>query len=843
MTDDVTAAALPVDPTDGSTSQEANPGPRRIWRFYSSSPDAKRFRRPTDVVLLVVAVLAIAGLAFVAPGPTDFDDTVTDLIQDISGPAGWVWKISYALITLWALLLVVVVAFSKGRRRLLGDFALAVFVAIALAGFASVAAGTSVSDGIRALFSPGPPPVYLAMRLAVVTAIVVTASPHLTRPMRNIARAIITIGAIGAVGLGVSFPIGVVAGFFVGIGAAAIAHLILGSPGGHPTPDRIVDDVGELGLEVADVRPTTFAVPGVGLFTATLTNASSEPSTNASSRVGNRLLIKVFARDAWDDQWLTGTWQSLMRRTETAASNSSRLHRVEHEAVATLIAQRAGVPVLPVVAVGETAEGDALLVSEVSGVPLIDVPREEITDDFLHSCWTALRSLHEAGVAHGQIDAWRVIRAEDGTARLADLGASVMSASDLAKRSDDVRLLVVTAILIGHERALAAAQASIGTEGIAALLPYLQPAVLSRRVRKAVSEGEWSLKDLTAAAIEIAGVEPPKLEKLQRVTPKSILLTVLLVVFSYLIVTKIAGADFSAIAEALASANYWWLLAGLIVAPTAQVAFSFGTLGASMVPLRYFPVLMLQYAIQFIAVVLPATAARLALEVRFFQRFGIAPGAALSMGALDSGMGFVVQIGLLLLIGLSSLPGLTEPLGGDSTSTDTSTSSGLSPVLILAIAMVVIGLISMIVVPKFRNRIKERIPKWRAQTGEQLRAVRETLVVLRKPSKVGLMIGGNFGAQVIQAVVLGLCLAAFGETAHLSQLILINTMVSLFAGLMPVPGGVGVAEAGYIAGLQAIGVPSAVAVSTALTFRLLTFYLPPLWGSFSMRWLRKNSYV
>ena len=213
------------------------------------------------------------------------------------------------------------------------------------------------------------------------------------------------------------------------------------------------------------------------------------------------------------------------------------------------------------------------------------------------------------------------------------------------------------------------------------------------------------------------------------------------------------------------------------------------------------------------------------------------------MGALDSGMGFVVQIGLLLLIGLSSLPGLTEPLGGDSTSTDTSTSSGLSPVLILAIAMVVIGLISMIVVPKFRNRIKERIPKWRAQTGEQLRAVRETLVVLRKPSKVGLMIGGNFGAQVIQAVVLGLCLAAFGETAHLSQLILINTMVSLFAGLMPVPGGVGVAEAGYIAGLQAIGVPSAVAVSTALTFRLLTFYLPPLWGSFSMRWLRKNSYV
>ena len=47
---------------------------------------------------------------------------------------------------------------------------------------------------------------------------------------------------------------------------------------------------------------------------------------------------------------------------------------------------------------------------------------------------------------------------------------------------------------------------------------------------------------------------------------------------------------------------------------------------------------------------------------------------------------------------------------------------------------------------------------------------------------------------------------------------------------MPVPGGVGVAEAGYIAGLQAIGIESTIAISTALSFRLVTFYLPPLWG-------------
>ena len=83
----------------------------------------------------------------------------------------------------------------------------------------------------------------------------------------------------------------------------------------------------------------------------------------------------------------------------------------------------------------------------------------------------------------------------------------------------------------------------------------------------------------------------------------------------------------------------------------------------------------------------------------------------------------------------------------------------------------------------------------------------------------------------------------FGHSATLAQLILVNTFVSLFAGFMPVPGGMGVAEAGYTAGLEAIGIPSAVAMSTAIAFRLVTFYLPPIWGAYGMRWLRQRSFV
>ena len=113
--------------------------------------------------------------------------------------------------------------------------------------------------------------------------------------------------------------------------------------------------------------------------------------------------------------------------------------------------------------------------------------------------------------------------------------------------------------------------------------------------------------------------------------------------------------------------------------------------------------------------------------------------------------------------------------------------------------------------------------------------------MLRHPKKVVLLLGGNLIAQVMLAIILGVCLRAFGHSASLAALILVNTFVSLFAGFMPVPGGVGVAEAGFTAGLIAIGIPEGAATSTALAFRLVTFYLPPLWGGFAMRWMKQQS--
>jgi uncharacterized protein (TIRG00374 family) len=110
-------------------------------------------------------------------------------------------------------------------------------------------------------------------------------------------------------------------------------------------------------------------------------------------------------------------------------------------------------------------------------------------------------------------------------------------------------------------------------------------------------------------------------------------------------------------------------------------------------------------------------------------------------------------------------------------------------------------------------------------------------------NKLFQLFGGNVATQVLFALVLGASCQAYGIHVSLPDLLIVNMGASVFASIMPVPGGIGVAEAGLTAGLTAVGVPESVAFAAALTHRLCTFYLPPIWGYFSLRWLARKGYV
>ena len=104
-------------------------------------------------------------------------------------------------------------------------------------------------------------------------------------------------------------------------------------------------------------------------------------------------------------------------------------------------------------------------------------------------------------------------------------------------------------------------------------------------------------------------------------------------------------------------------------------------------------------------------------------------------------------------------------------------------------------------------------------------------------------IGGNLLSEVLFATALGIFARSLGYDIALSELLVINISVSLLASFIPVPGGIGVVEFGLTAGLVAAGMTEEAAFAAVILYRLSTFYLPPAWGFFAMRWLQRNRYL
>jgi uncharacterized membrane protein YbhN (UPF0104 family)/tRNA A-37 threonylcarbamoyl transferase component Bud32 len=807
-----------------------------VWRqgirVFSSASDAPRSRRPTDVVLLALAVLTVVVLTFPAPGPTSIDSLVTGLVKALPGLFGWFWEVSYDLLIAWTLVLIALALFAHGRKRLLFEELLAGAVAVGFALVAGWLAGTDWSESFKAVAASGSPPIYLAVRLALATAMVVVASPYMARPFRHVGRSVVGIGAVAGIALGTSLPIGMVAAFAVGIGSAAIVHLLFGSPAGRLTLDQVADALAELGVDAAGLRQAPLEPRGVAIAIAEAPD-------------GGSLLVKIYGRDAWDGQLLASAWSSLWYRGDTPHLSLGRREQVEHEAFVTLLAERAGVWVLPVVAAGMASQRDALLVTETTSRPLRTLDPHQIDDEFLKSIWGNTARLHALGVAHRRLDASRIVVRPDGTPAFGDFGGAAVAADDADITADRAQVLVATALAAGPERAAAAAVAALGNDALSQVLPLLQPAAFERPTRHAVAAQDWDLEDLRKACAEAADAELPKLAQLRRVSLRSVGVVLLIALVVSAIISALADVGLANLIDEFKAADLGWLVIALALSPVVPVVHAFATLGASFRPLRYGPVLMLEYAIQFIALAVPSSAARLALDVRFFGRNGIDAGGALSIGVIASVCGFIIQVLLIVVVSLSGLASLDlEGSGATATSsTSDSSSSDGYPLLVLTAVLVVVGVIVTLVVPKYRTAVRLAVPRYRALLRAQASSAATALRVLRSPPKVGLILAGNLGAQVLQAIILGLCLRAFGYHATMAELILVNTVATLLAGFMPVPGGMGVAEAAYTAGLVALGVPSAPAMSTAIAFRMVTYYLPPVWGAIAMRWLRQHSYL
>ena len=807
------------DPGDVPPGDPAAIGPvatsvmRRRWgsSVFGIVAEGHARRRPSDIVRVVVAAAVVALTAVGATDVTRIEAAAFDVFASLPDGLEPVWEVLYLLTPVVAGVLVVTALVAR-RRRLLATQVVAAGVAWAVGAVLSAAVDVpeTLTDAAQALH--GRTPHFPVVLMAAGAAVLRASRPYLTRPARRLVETAFWLSPVAAAALAEGLPGAVVASLVLAWAAGAVALLCFGSPAATPSTDQVADSLRDLGVDPTGLRLAPEQIWGVTSYVA---GAEGD------------LAIEVVGRDATDAHLFAKAWRFAWYKDSGPTLTLTREHQVEHRAYVLLLAGRTGARVPDLVAVGLAGWRDdaVLAVRNRPGVRLSDVEPAQVTDAVLDDAWANLGRLHDGHIAHGNPWVGNVVLDDTGTTALAGLDDAAPSASDARLRLDRVQLLATTAGVVGEERALAAAHRALRGDDLVDLLAFLEPTALTGAARRAVSSPKASMGRLREAGAALTDVEPPKPAELHRFPLSSVVLAAAFALGVYLLVGELAGV--AAMGDVFAGAIWGWVALTFVVAQLPQISQAVTMLGAVSARLPFGPVVGVQFANAFTGLV-GGTAGNATLVIRFFQRQGLAPAVAVSSGILNSVSGFVVQV-VLICVGLV-VTGSSFDLsigGGDGI-------PGWAVAVVLVVALVVA---TALVVPALRRRIRTLVEAQVRAAWDNVRGI------LATPRKAVQLFGGNLASQVLYATVLGTALHAYGGSLPLLQLVVINCVASFVGGAAPVPGGMGVVEAGLIAGFTAAGISQEEAVAATFTARACTSYLPPIWGWFALSWLRRRDYV
>jgi uncharacterized membrane protein YbhN (UPF0104 family) len=614
----------------------------------------------------------------------------------------------------------------------------------------------------------------------------------------------LALGSAGAFGLGLLID--------------SLVLVIAGTSDGLPTIGRVHRELEELGLHV-DLIDEAGASPvwGSARFIATEQSATV-------------LTVDVYGKDVPEAQFIARLWRFLWVRRSTL---DLAVRPAEHiERVVGLIhwVEALGMP-SPVLVAAERSNsvGDAVLViRSPSGRQLDSLPQAEVSARHLEAVWRSLQRLDAAGIALRRILASDIRFVSDDEVCFTEFSYGMAMASRDDRNTDMAMLLIETSRVADPSTAVQACLEVVGPDRLLEFLPLVQPRLLTQSgAPSPASKGE--LSQLRQTATTELGAEPVEPLPLTRVQPQRIIMLVGTFVGIWLLIQQLSA--FGNIREILDDAQWGLALVALLLAQSTALTEALSLSGAAPSPIPLGPLALLRSATDFTGLV-GGTIGRTATIVRFYQKRGLSQSVAVSSGVIYSLAGFVVQV---------ILGGIALVFAADefSFSSDGASGSDENTLLEILLVVVVIGVIAAVVftIPKVRRLLASRVLPELASAWANVRAV------IADPHKLLRIFGGQAITQLLAALSFDVALKAVGGSASIAALVLICTFSSLLGGLAPVPGGVGVMEAAYIAGLTLLGVPETKAIAATLIYRLCTTYLPPIWGWGSLVWLRRREMV
>jgi uncharacterized membrane protein YbhN (UPF0104 family) len=377
---------------------------------------------------------------------------------------------------------------------------------------------------------------------------------------------------------------------------------------------------------------------------------------------------------------------------------------------------------------------------------------------------------------------------------------------------------------LGADRAVAAATAVIGPDGVAAAVPLLQPLALSAGTRRAIARQDGLLTQTRQAAAAACGCGDTELARVQRVRPRTLLAIAAVAGAYYYLLPSLAKVPSSW--QAVQSADWAWVPLVIALSVVTYLASAVALMGAVSQRIRLWPTFLAQGASSFINRVSPANVGGMALNARFLQKSGVEPTAGVAAVGVNSLVGAVVHLILIVIFFAWSSRRIGQAFKLPATST---------LLAILAAVLAVIGIV-LATRPGRRFASGTLVPKLRSAAASLSR-------VARNPGKMTMLFGGSALITLAYIGALAASVQAFGGGPGFIVIGAVYLGTATVAAATPTPGGIGGFEAAAIVGLTGVGMANGPAVSAVLLYRLATYWLPVAPGWLAWRVLQRRGYV
>ncbi|QOQ39583.1 lysylphosphatidylglycerol synthase transmembrane domain-containing protein [Trueperella pecoris] len=527
----------------------------------------------------------------------------------------------------------------------------------------------------------------------------------------------------------------------------------------------------------------------------------------ATDIYGHTYHLMVLDNDRQILSFLDDFWARLTMRTAIRQTRRTLDATAEHMVLVQTRAEQVGVSPPAFVTVARQ-DASVLVAEQATEDPLLaDVDPACISDAQLDALWHEVSLAHRNGISHGNMYAKHIKVTPTGL-HVANWQHGSILASETSRQVDMAQTVAMLAGVVGVERAVDSATRNLSDTVVASIAPFLQATILPHATQNVLKKADLqALRDALAAKIpEASNLQTVEFTRfsLKTIATVAVGVIALLILFGSL--------NFEDLRAAILDANPWWMLVAFLFGLGTYIGAALTLKAFSKEDLPLGQTLLVQVAASVVTLVAPAGIGPAALNLRFLQKKGVQTAPAVATVSVVQLGQFVVTIALLIVLSL-----FTGDFGNLSLPSGT---IQITLALIVTIAALAFGL------PKLRRWVLAKIRPTLNQVWPRV------VWLFTHPTRILAGAAGSVFMSVAFIACFGFALKSFGYELPLITLAVTYLISNSVGSVVPSPGGIGPVEAALTGGLAIAGIPSSIAFSTAVLYRLFTF-----WGRVPLGWV------